>query len=1242
MGEISFNYDVVLKPKNELAFKYWFEESIEYSFAYRRYIASSDANIFNSPVAITKVATGLSQLYDLFVDKSSHSVTYFNLIHHFDKFDIIDNTYIRLQKQSLPLLGKSSKDTDNNQMCELTSSVYAPANAYSYEALSRRNDLILNKNKIITLDGDDNYLHALFQGAWIFTEETGQVYKDYSLQKVYENMTNVYKTIYLTHKAKQIEIQKDKLMAALFDNELNIYDRFALKKYGTTKYKAFKCKDIMLSTFDNHMDIYKYENTKRCMYKLGVNPQINVSFSDVIHINTIQQNYLQRTINKCNSSNTVLSLTTRTRNLQSLINQSATRIDNEAFYKQEFSLHFYDKPLCSFDIDTFTVQEKRYGFVIQSPFAKSSYKDLHDNKNIESADKNFSNLFINEDYWIKVTNSNLALFTSSTFKKYISNLNSNEVFNAVYREKYLSDYCNPIYSSSINNKQTAYYYSEYCAKKNNSDITIFDLGVWHYKDKKELPYFSKDISVYKESSTMEIQDLSTTIYKNRISMDNEQLFILDLSKNNKEMIMPLQCSHIYKDNDSIDILFQNWVSKDSHGIDFLESQMTIEKDSQMMEMYRNMQSFLKKRIFAEAPDVESVIKYRIPANYINILSNNFNGMIIPISKTRHQAYIDTVDSMVKKTSSQGYLNIDLSVSVIPKNSYVQTLDLFCDKQEHIAFLEYKNMHISKAKIYTVINKDTLVNKEYSYAYLEGSIWASKSKVDTFTINQVWAHKKDNKAQINDTISTVTLPKNMYHYNSLFVDKINQICYYDYGTTWADKSLEARLYNSQVGTNKELQNIKMLDCISPFIKKELDAFYDYGVFGNTTIRESALFKEIDAVQRTNNNCGIHPEDFGNWAWVYETPDPFDKVSYGIDELLLPENDTRYEDFEDIIFNKETMTPRNPVKQIDENTFIAKYPIRHPLSSKYANISVDYNTSAIDFENYYGIETQIMHTVFLKFYRIWQSKIFEFGTMTMVQSVKLMLEYLYSWIMEYFPLEKIEQALRVFKLIRWYGESSIIQNSQYIVSYEYGTLESKLNTGSCMIPNNIGPDNSTMLIDSKLGVIKNNPELLQVSNAYVEFYVNNKKNTTFTFSLSNTVGSVNIYINDVLVDTVSRSTINLTYELSYTGDINVVKIEKEKAHNLNATFYIGNIKVPNGTFKELSIDFDPTLKAGNKPLNEIARKMIAVANLYDNRNEAYETILKGNLGMNELYKKLTEYWELHHQGKTKGKRLTIKEV
>ena len=95
-------------------------------------------------------------------------------------------------------------------------------------------------------------------------------------------------------------------------------------------------------------------------------------------------------------------------------------------------------------------------------------------------------------------------------------------------------------------------------------------------------------------------------------------------------------------------------------------------------------------------------------------------------------------------------------------------------------------------------------------------------------------------------------------------------------------------------------------------------------------------------------------------------------------------------------------------------------------------------------------------------------------------------------------------------------------------------------------------------------------------------------------------------------------------------------------MNNIFYIGNIKIPNCTFKNLSIEFDATLKTGNKTLNEIAKKMIAYANLYSNREEILDIIKKGNLSINETYKKLTEYWEIHHQNKSKGKRLTIKEI
>ena len=76
MGEISFSYSIKSEPLYETSFKYWFSESIEHTFAYQRYIAFSDASIFNSPVAITKVATGLYQYYDLFLDNKVHAAIY--------------------------------------------------------------------------------------------------------------------------------------------------------------------------------------------------------------------------------------------------------------------------------------------------------------------------------------------------------------------------------------------------------------------------------------------------------------------------------------------------------------------------------------------------------------------------------------------------------------------------------------------------------------------------------------------------------------------------------------------------------------------------------------------------------------------------------------------------------------------------------------------------------------------------------------------------------------------------------------------------------------------------------------------------------------------------------------------------------------------------------------------------------------------------------------------------------------
>lgn len=61
-----------------------------------------------------------------------------------------------------------------------------------------------------------------------------------------------------------------------------------------------------------------------------------------------------------------------------------------------------------------------------------------------------------------------------------------------------------------------------------------------------------------------------------------------------------------------------------------------------------------------------------------------------------------------------------------------------------------------------------------------------------------------------------------------------------------------------------------------------------------------------------------------------------------------------------------------------------------------------------------------------------------------------------------------------------------------------------------------------------------------------------------------------------------------------------------------------------------------------MDEISKKMIELANLYENNKEVLEQLQKGNLGVSETYKLLKNYWDIHHNNKEKGKRLTIKQV
>ena len=609
--------------------------------------------------------------------------------------------------------------------------------------------------------------------------------------------------------------------------------------------------------------------------------------------------------------------------------------------------------------------------------------------------------------------------------------------------------------------------------------------------------------------------------------------------------------------------------------------------------------------------------------------------ILAVTKDPKEATVQYFIDTFKKVKKHARLNYDAISSVIPKHGkMINGIELFCDKDAHRTFIDYENEWYIKDRILGMISHDDWITKGPKKAQIDYEHeWYTIQKYGALWYNiPTWFTMQAGTGIIESgDWATMELHKTMLDYEDEWITS-QHFGQYLTKEDFADKLSKNAQMTSIEWLDRDDRYVHILDIDSAKVPQRTGG-YIKGYVPIERLNYNATYREIDTVYRKYYDLGIHPDDFGNWAWVYETPDPFENDPFGIDELLLPENDTRYEDFENLIFNRKTQRPRNPVKKIDDNTWIAKLPSKHPFKNFYeteGNVYV-----GVKFEQYFGVRTSIMHAIFLKYYQIWQTHIFEFATMTMHQSTKMMLEYLYSWIHIYFPTDELDEALRVFRQVRWYSERAILNNAQYVVSGEWGNLP------FTEMENNL-KGNDTMYYDEKNGVIRNNPAYVGATEASVEFYVDVWKNTTLKFSLINNVGSVNIYIDGVLVDVLSKNTLNAIYPLNYTGDIITIRFEKTKECNLNDQFMIGAMSIAGIKFDKLEVDFDPTLKAGNKPMAEIVKKMLEYANLHDDATAAYEHIRKTNLGVSVTMDMLLEYWKYHHEDKIKGKRLTIKEV
>lgn len=936
-----------------------------------------------------------------------------------------------------------------------------------------------------------------------------------------------------------------------------------------------------------------------------------------------------------------------------------------------------------------------YGEVISGDKNDSLYASYFNN---ESFIRKYAEYVQTQDYIPTGIKGNQNVYVSDDHYNAIKNLNgqatvpSYDMISKYYSNMFVQDQYNFI------NK-----YNMYLAAFNSFDQSLnkYHMDLYKYHTEAFINGIRKDINVYHtETNLIKIRNgLMFNQFIDFATRNAAEVFYERteefISKYNTGFALFDTYTDLNDSSREIGLLYTGFFTgKSSNEAVYNNALLDINKLLNEVFITTNseyMQKFIRQ-MFMEHSDVSMLKEYReasIETDYIHDIVKNYlplmlgagsSQTIIAVNKINKTMFTKDLLNFVSK--QRGNIFLDSSTDTVFADKGIRNIfsldNLFCDKlSRDTSFIGFINESVIKKQINTwFVNEDIFVNKDSSATsitphdayvtalerpvYISDQLWVNKLAQDIAYIGDQETFDKVHSIFENDTfvpfdkyvvaqyfdqIEWFTMIKQVFFYQEeslvkqykafsqqkedVFVDR--PIGLLGLLPTGQSLDIERFLYMTQIDQIARVNNFPL-------------AFYEQ--YFLTRDMSLDILPSMGEIHKIIKEANITTDATLDWAWTYEEDEPFDDP-FKIDELLLPENDSRYEDFENIIFNRATGKPRNPIQVIDDYTFIAKYPVHYPIKDEdgenaYKDVAVEY----------LDVRTSIMKKVFLGYYQLWQDHIFEFSRMTIPQSAKKILDYLYAWIFMNFSEEDIPEALRTFRLVRWYLERGIIETSEYCITVNPKPLTSgPMNTTQLNIPTDLYPTdgstpNNTMYVDPSIHVIRNNQNMLH-HEAHLTIYIDNKKETLISFSL-HTLTPVYIILNEGLdneqtIDSITIPTTGkMVYNIPYTGDVNTFTIKKLGVDNNDNEFYIGNISIDDLDYKnaDLDIEFNPSKVQGNKVLNYVSQKVIAYANLLIENEVTIGELVKGNIHLSEVYEHLVEYWNLHHQNKDKGKRLTIK--
>lgn len=338
---------------------------------------------------------------------------------------------------------------------------------------------------------------------------------------------------------------------------------------------------------------------------------------------------------------------------------------------------------------------------------------------------------------------------------------------------------------------------------------------------------------------------------------------------------------------------------------------------------------------------------------------------------------------------------------------------------------------------------------------------------------------------------------------------------------------------------------------------------------------------------------------------------------IDELFLPASDFNYDSFASKLVVDGNVDIRY-IKRIDENGNIyVNIPVENPIKH-YSDLATQY----IDLN--VGMLTYIIE----KAYNIWQNNIFVYSAMSSDGALNDILKKLKQNLFIQYPSEEDQYHLhRAIRLFRWYSEMSILNNAEYMLKLIYEDIA-------------IDYANRDLSPFSDIATFEN----LAINTSYVLVPIDVTKPSKFTIHVDRShkvrlsflaaVTGGHLVINDnINIDTYTEEMVQFDRELDI-GE-NTLTFEFTPTAS-NAYFGVMQLKVSNYNITSYDVEYVGKIGESNPTINHLIT-MLSVCG--DSIDTIQKMVAHASPQTNAL-EQMRVYFDLHHEEKLKGKRLTTK--